>query len=508
MLQIRKKAEDVFKHFNDQGNFLLSRGYFKIDNGVFFIVEAGGARRNLYPISEITVYDDTDSGTPETFTTDIALYERLVELRYNLVETSSGGFASDLKSSPQDYPFVDTNTFVLPDNYVIVSVHANGSLYKKLEYSKSGNNLLIIDSLEVGDIVEVRGVVAIGSFGTGGGATTFLELTDTPSTYIGQAGKFPKVNAGENGLEFDDVPSGNTEPIVITANKIAVNGETYHNLGNNTYTDPTPVNGKGYYVNNATGTITVGGISYTRKGLFSRIYDGTIWITTPPFKESYRQNNGFDFSFDRGGTFTGAAINGGAVSIIPKAPLDKYRNVGFTIRGNSSNADSGYKYYILNDRPVFVGAVIFAVIKPEKINNNFIRIGMQVDEGFTPFVDSGNMICIEINNDQLVFKTALSGTTSTSSPALTLLNTNALYIKWTIVSMSEINCVVKNTFGGTELYNKSLTTNLPITVENGGTVRQLRFMLAGTTTTASSADICQFTRIAHFEELPNFLTGF
>lgn len=206
MLQIRKKAEDVFKHYNEQGTFLLSRGYFKIDNGVFFIVEAGGARRNLYPISEITVYDDTDSGTPETFTTDIALYERLVELRYNLVETSSGGFVSDLTSSPQDYPFVDTNTFVLPNNYVIVSVHINGSLYKKAEYNKSGNNLLIIDSLEVGDIVEVRGVVAIGSFGTDG-ATTFLGLTDTPSTYIGQSGKFPKVNAGENGLEFDDVPS-------------------------------------------------------------------------------------------------------------------------------------------------------------------------------------------------------------------------------------------------------------------------------------------------------------
>jgi len=34
------------------------------------------------------------------------------------------------------------------------------------------------------------------------GATTFLELTDTPATYTGQAGKIPVVNIGETALEF------------------------------------------------------------------------------------------------------------------------------------------------------------------------------------------------------------------------------------------------------------------------------------------------------------------
>lgn len=37
----------------------------------------------------------------------------------------------------------------------------------------------------------------------GAGATTFLALTDTPSAYTGQAGKYPKVNVAENALEFD-----------------------------------------------------------------------------------------------------------------------------------------------------------------------------------------------------------------------------------------------------------------------------------------------------------------
>jgi hypothetical protein len=36
----------------------------------------------------------------------------------------------------------------------------------------------------------------------GAGATTFVELTDTPANYTGSAGLFAKVNAGETALEF------------------------------------------------------------------------------------------------------------------------------------------------------------------------------------------------------------------------------------------------------------------------------------------------------------------
>ncbi|MGE0338118.1 MAG: DUF2793 domain-containing protein [Gammaproteobacteria bacterium] len=42
---------------------------------------------------------------------------------------------------------------------------------------------------------------------SGSGATTFLGLTDTPSSYIGQTLKFVRVNAGESALEFA-TPSG------------------------------------------------------------------------------------------------------------------------------------------------------------------------------------------------------------------------------------------------------------------------------------------------------------
>jgi len=43
---------------------------------------------------------------------------------------------------------------------------------------------------------------------SGTGATTFLELTDTPSAYTGNAGKVVKVNSGASGLEFGDPGTG------------------------------------------------------------------------------------------------------------------------------------------------------------------------------------------------------------------------------------------------------------------------------------------------------------
>ncbi len=45
----------------------------------------------------------------------------------------------------------------------------------------------------------------------GGGATTFLELTDVPHTYAGAAGYVVTVNPGETGLIFTPAPSGSNE---------------------------------------------------------------------------------------------------------------------------------------------------------------------------------------------------------------------------------------------------------------------------------------------------------
>ena len=57
------------------------------------------------------------------------------------------------------------------------------------------------------------------------GPETFLELTDTPGTYIGQGGLFPQVNPGETGLIFAAAPAGiNTMNYTSTAFVDPVNG--------------------------------------------------------------------------------------------------------------------------------------------------------------------------------------------------------------------------------------------------------------------------------------------
>lgn len=67
----------------------------------------------------------------------------------------------------------------------------------------------------------VESIVEIGgSGGSGGGATTFLELTDTPASYSGQAGKVPVVNSGENALEFQSLPSGGSGITSVTYSEL------------------------------------------------------------------------------------------------------------------------------------------------------------------------------------------------------------------------------------------------------------------------------------------------
>lgn len=61
------------------------------------------------------------------------------------------------------------------------------------------------------EYLELVRVVVVGDVSTSEnsvtaiGARTFLELTDTPSSYSGAASKYPKVNSGGTGLEFVDL---------------------------------------------------------------------------------------------------------------------------------------------------------------------------------------------------------------------------------------------------------------------------------------------------------------
>lgn len=68
---------------------------------------------------------------------------------------SESAFA--ITSYSTDFAYVDTNVFTVPSNLVIVSVLFNG--FDTTNYSKSGVNLTISDTLVSGDVVNVRGIL-------------------------------------------------------------------------------------------------------------------------------------------------------------------------------------------------------------------------------------------------------------------------------------------------------------------------------------------------------------
>lgn len=87
------------------------------------------------------------------------------------------------------------------------------------------NELLV--KVRVRNIKTILSNVFVGS--GSGGATTFLQLTDVPSSYSGQAAKVVRVNAGETALEFATVAGTGdvVGPVSAVADRIATfNGVT------------------------------------------------------------------------------------------------------------------------------------------------------------------------------------------------------------------------------------------------------------------------------------------
>lgn len=64
------------------------------------------------------------------------------------------------------------------------------------------------DSADIGKFIRVKSDLSGLEFAECAGGTTFLSLTDTPANYTDQAGKYVKVNVGEDGLEFGAAPGG------------------------------------------------------------------------------------------------------------------------------------------------------------------------------------------------------------------------------------------------------------------------------------------------------------
>lgn len=87
------------------------------------------------------------------------------------------------------------------DDYTIPSIY-NGTGFLIARFTISHKNP---GTWQVEDYTDLRGTISTSSVSGGGGggvATSFTSLTDTPASYIGQAGNVPVVNGSETTLEF------------------------------------------------------------------------------------------------------------------------------------------------------------------------------------------------------------------------------------------------------------------------------------------------------------------
>jgi hypothetical protein len=96
---------------------------------------------------------------------------------------------------------------------------------------------------------------------------------------VSEAKYYTLVNASNvgNSAGWSDSVLGSSNTIVVSSNITAKNDTEYSNVANATYTDPSPVEGKGYEVKVVNGTATIGSTAYTEGMIVTRTFHSGSW---------------------------------------------------------------------------------------------------------------------------------------------------------------------------------------------------------------------------------------
>ena len=101
-----------------------------------------------------------------------------------------------------------------------------------------------------------------------------------------------KDTLGDDEKAFNEDQLDSVKPLerVVSASQTAILGETYIVVASATFTDPSPVEGKGFSVFVRNGTATVGGTAYSQKGtIINRIFHSGSWANySIPISVSFR----------------------------------------------------------------------------------------------------------------------------------------------------------------------------------------------------------------------------
>lgn len=328
-LTIRKKSLNTWLHTDSIfGDFIISKFYFNSYDGQFRIVEEGNSRLVAYEIANITLYDDTDGGTPETFSTITELSLRLEALQYPAFDRTGTTIFPSMEQ------ITNVNVTDIEDNQVLawdvatskwVNITTGGlstptlqevtdegaettiktifrtSETEWIEIGGDSNGISIYNDV-FGSLPTPKRIIDIAYNGLG--INTYDTDTGEPTGFAGIGDKtlvagevvggvqgkytliYPdRIIKGINGTtSFDSfLPSEDNDlngSKVISANTTASNAINYLAVANLTMTDITPPSeGAFYYVTVINGTATIGGVGYTVGQKVFRHYHSGSWRT-------------------------------------------------------------------------------------------------------------------------------------------------------------------------------------------------------------------------------------
>ena len=171
--------------------------------------------------------------------------------------------------------------------------------------------------------------------------TKFNTPTGTTSQYL----------RGDGSLEtfptIPDVSDLQSKAFVVSTNQTAVNDASYTVVANSTFTDPTPVEGKGYRVFVRNGTATINSVGYTEGTTILRLYHSGSWVSYVSLPDSNfvptsRTINGLDLSANRtltasdvgapSGSGTSSGTNTGDNFILTGAPVQSNAGTSGALR--------------------------------------------------------------------------------------------------------------------------------------------------------------------------------
>jgi hypothetical protein len=224
----------------------------------------GSAVDNTDPLNPVINLTGGSTSTPNFQEVTDAGASTTNDVKYKLSENTY----IIIKSSTQEIEFYE---------------EVSGSPVLRSKMNKSSFNVYRNgggSTLMDGNSVYIEDATAENSIGLFLDSPTGITALSLASSTLGETTYFID-RIGVNGIEYD-LPTGDGAriskvPIVISSNTTASNDTNYSVVANATFTDPTPVEGKGYMVTVINGTATIGGVGYTVGQKVFRHYHSGSW---------------------------------------------------------------------------------------------------------------------------------------------------------------------------------------------------------------------------------------